>query len=122
MSRSSAVRSYARRRLTSPVYWATIDPASTYHQEWLQLFGAGRVPVLDPEPDLARAGQGDPRLYYRVDVPRLTGDQRVRLAGFLAARWVWTVSEVLALLDEPGVGLPVLAEGVTVGIDARLLR
>lgn len=104
----------------SPVFWATISRSNPRRAEWLQVFGTDRLPVLSPTPHAASVACVGARLFYRVDVSSLNEEQRARLASFLSAKWGWSPAEVLASLDDPAHGLPVLAEGVTIGIDARL--
>ena len=98
---------------------AVILDGSPRYKEWLEVFGANRVPVTTAVPRKTDLPGKPGAEFYLLDVAALTAEQRSRLVVHLSCKFNLPAEEVEASLDEHG--LPILAEDVYVPIDYRYL-
>lgn len=97
-----------------------LRPESPRAADWQRVFGGLTVPLLAPfaihvqVPDVVRE-------CYRVDVAALTPEQRRRAVEHIVQRFGVPAAEVEADLDNDELGLPILAEDVSVTFDQRAL-
>jgi hypothetical protein len=97
---------------------ARIRPDSPRYRDWLHVFGCDVVALASPVPQWA-AAPGVPRgEFYALHVPSLSAPARERLVARLADRFGIPPEEVSRAIDGPE-GVPILADDVTVAIDAR---
>ena len=64
---------------------------------------------------------GTVQTFYRVDIDRLTAQQKDAVAEFITKRFCFSLDEVLADMANPDHGMPILADDVSVSFDARLV-
>lgn len=98
---------------------ATILPSSPRAAVWREVFGSETVPILSPLPQTAQTPRGDAE-FYRLDVARLSDEQRKRVVSHLCQKWQLRHEEVVRLVNDPDHGVPLLAADLVVPLDLRL--
>lgn len=91
---------------------AIINEKSTRYQEWLDIMGTNEFPLKSPIPERLSAPGIEAGLFFQIDIPLLTEEQRSRLVSRLAIRFNMDGQEVDDELDD--IGCVVLDEDVTV--------
>lgn len=97
---------------------AHIRPGSPRAKQWLDVFGTTCVPIKGLFPHRG-VFAGVTREFYDVAVDRLSDDQVERAARFVAEKFGEPLEQARQALHREH-GLPLLAEDVTVSVDARL--
>lgn len=98
---------------------ATINPANPRAASWRYVFEAETVPLESPASHAARAPDGTVKHFYRIALDALDQAARRRLIDHIARAFGLTPEEVHRDITGPR-GCPILADDVTVTIDARL--
>lgn len=107
---------------SEPTFTVTItDPQR--RAEWIDILGTDTVPVVSPIPHRASAPGRPDSLFYRLDLTRVTPDQRARLVKHLAAKFGLLESAVER--DMGDYQVPILADhtvltGTSAGLAAFL--
>lgn len=102
------------------MFQATINPESPRAKAFQEIFGGRTIPVLSPLPTRAQGPDGEAQ-FYRLDVGKLTTEQRRRLVAHISAKWNISPAAVEASIDDPEHGVPILATDVIVPIDLRMV-
>lgn len=103
----------------APVVTARIPENSPRRADWIEVFGTEVLPIISPVP-VVNDGPTGRREFYRLDVSRITPQQRQRLVRWLSKRWKLPVHEVEKSVDDPEHGVPLLADDLVVAADMRL--
>lgn len=94
---------------------AIISDRSPRYAEWLAVFGKAEVPIINiMVPNLANV-LGEVREVYMLDLKKLTPEQMRRLKGHIASKFGVSMEEIEREL--PKIGVPILAEDVSVTTD-----
>lgn len=96
-----------------------IDPNCERAEWWRHCYGSLDVPLLSPIPEWRRGPDGTPQRFFKVDMRRLTDEQRERVAAFVADKFSVPIDDVRADMERDGI--PILADDVIVSFDARLV-
>lgn len=94
-----------------------MTPGTRRAEEWMRIFGTLDVPLLSAVTVKDSTGAD----FYRLNVKELTQLQRDRLIRHMVFKTGRPIEKVIADLDNPDIGMPVLADDITVTFDARLL-
>lgn len=98
---------------------AKIRPDSPRHANWIHILGTDTAPIEGPTTGIGSAPGIERAQFYKLQVKALDADQRERLFEYLSAGFGAPRAEVERDIDDPEHGVPVLADDVTVFIDAR---
>lgn len=94
---------------------AIISEQSPRYEEWMKVFGTKEVPIINIFfPNLANV-LGEIREVYMLDLDKLTPDQLGRLKGHIASKFGVSMEEIER--DLPAIGVPILAEDLTITTD-----
>lgn len=94
---------------------AIISESSPRYAEWLAVFGGAEVPIINIVfPNKANV-LGEIRDVYMLDLAKLTPEQMGRLKGHIASKFGISMEEIER--DLPAIGVPILAEDLTVTTD-----
>ncbi len=99
---------------------ASISPDSPRYPDWVATFGGPTVPVRCPLPHRGFKPDGTHGRFYHVDGARLDPARRRALINHIARRWGIDPATVENQMDAEH-GIPILADGVYVRVDLRLL-
>ncbi len=88
-------------------------PDTERYRNWLRVFGAGKVYLVDPLPKRADLPGHPQAIIYLGDYKRLDADQRANLITHLSVSFAILPSEVKQEMEQHGV-FPILAEDVWV--------
>ncbi len=98
---------------------ATLNQCSERSGAWVRLFGSTSVVIKSPVPLRADLPGLGVREVYFVDLEKLSDEQLDRIAREMSLRFSLPLPEVTA--DLRSLGLPILAEDISVSFDARLV-
>src|SRR5689334_21490583 len=99
---------------------AVISQISPRYEDWMYILGSPEAPIVSPCTVMATApGLPAPKAFYRLDVTRLTVDQRSRLIERISEKWHLKPSEVEKDISSEH-GIPILADDVTLVVDGRI--
>jgi hypothetical protein len=100
--------------MNTPNDWKTTARAHDPERAalWQETFGRDRVPIKTMVPQWVSVPGHPLVLAYMMDLAALTAEQRARLVRAIAEKFGYPPTEVEAEMDR--VGVPVLAENVTV--------
>jgi hypothetical protein len=94
---------------------AIISDRSPRYAEWLAVFGTIEVPIINIFfPNKANV-LGEIRDVYMLDLKKLTPEQMGRLKGHIASKFGVSMEEIER--DLPRIGVPILADDVSVRTD-----
>jgi hypothetical protein len=99
---------------------AIIAKDSPRAARWREVFGTETIPLVSP---LAQRGMVlgmESARFYKLDVRRLSPEQRRRLVAYLTGRFRLSEAEVNESLDGEH-GMPILADDVVVVMSPRLV-
>lgn len=94
---------------------AIISKDSPRYAEWLAVFGGAEVPIINIVFPSKANVLGEIRDVYMLDLDKLTPDQIGRLKGHIASKFGVSMEEIER--DLPRIGVPILAEDLTVTTD-----
>ena len=98
---------------------AVISKSSPRYNEWLEVFGTDRIPLVSPIPYTGSAPGVSKAEFYKLDAASLTKDQRGRFVAHISKKF--HVSEDLVWHEiTSGSPIPILADDVTVALDLVL--
>lgn len=99
-----------------------IEPSHAYINNperktfWIEVFGSDRVPIESPIGEIAEIpGFKYPQKVLKLDMKRVTEQQKQKLVAAIAKKFNITEEEVKKDLEEKG--MPILDKDVTVSID-----
>lgn len=96
--------------------FATISDKSERYQEWIDVFGTDRIPIINCMiPDRLNI-RGIVREAYMIDLKKLSAEQMERMIDHISRKFAIPFKEVKAEL--PKIGVPILAEDVCVSTDS----
>ena len=99
-------------------FYAMLAPSSPRYADWLRVFHGAQLPIVTPTPMCAQLPIGEHDVYLVV-LELLEEDVRDRLVQHLAEKFNEPVDVARQVLAQEG--LPILAEDLTVSIDARFV-
>jgi len=99
---------------------AVISHDNPRAQDWIEVFGTNRAPVVSPFVRLAELPGGNVRACYFVEVERLAPDVIERLVAFAARRFGGTADDHRRELAERKL-FPLVADDVSIVIDPRFV-
>lgn len=82
------------------------------------VFGSATVPIMSPFVERGNLPGLGERDVYKLNLKKLTPEQRVRLVAYVAGRFDLPLAEVERDLE--ATGMPILAEGCVVSVPAAL--
>lgn len=95
--------------------FAYLSERSSRYPEWIKVFGTNQVPILNTlAPNLANV-LGEIKMVYLLDLSKLSEQQMTRLKEHIVQKFGVSMEEVERTLPE--IGVPILAEDVTVSTD-----
>jgi hypothetical protein len=98
-------------------FTATLNPQSPRYDAWVRVLGQDVVPLKSPASFLANLGEEADVEVYALAVEALSIGQCARLVDWIAENF--GVAPQLAVQAINGVGFPVRAADVTVGMSMR---
>lgn len=93
---------------------ATIKPDSPRRADWIYMFGRDTVFIRHPEPFEHDGPRGKELFLLVAPSEYRPREVRKRVIARMAERWGLAKRDVEEHLDDPRLGLPILAEDVTV--------
>ena len=99
---------------------ATIRDTAARAADWERVFGSRQIPIKSPVPHRGSAPGHASAEFYELALEQLSPEQRERLVHHLAERFEIPPAEVYVELRRHGY-VPILAEDVSVSIDARCI-
>ena len=98
---------------------AIISKSSPRYNEWLEVFGTDRIPLVSPIPYTGSVPGISKAEFYKLDPSSLTEDQLMRFVAHISKKF--HVSEDLVWHEiTSGSPIPILADDVTVALDLML--
>jgi hypothetical protein len=99
---------------------AIIASDSPRAARWREVFGSEVIPLVSPVAVRGQVLGMESARFYKLDVRRLSDDQRHRLEAYLCGRFRLSRDEVRESLDGEH-GLPILADDVLVAVSPRIV-
>lgn len=98
---------------------AIISKSSPRYDEWLEVFGTDRIPLVSPLPYTGSAPGISKAQFYKLDTSALTEDQRMRFVAHISKKFQMSEDLVWREIksDSP---IPILADDVTVALNLNL--
>lgn len=98
---------------------AIISKSSPRYNEWLEVFGTDRIPLVSPIPYTGSAPGISKAQFYKLDTAALTEDQRIRFVAHISKKFQMSEDLVWGEItsDNP---IPILADDVTVALNLNL--
>jgi|SRR5215470_14755252 len=90
--------------------------SSPRYENWREILQSDEAPIRNPVPIKAIFGAEIAEI-FRLDIAKLTADQRSRLIAFMVQKF--NIAEATALAELEVNGFPIRAEDVCVAFDLR---
>lgn len=108
-------------------HFAVISQTSPRYEDWLYVLGSDRTPVTSnvampaTSPGLSREyGIRNVAMFYKLDITRITPEQRSRIVERIAVKWGLDTALVERDIEDPAYGVPILADDVAIILDERM--
>ena len=96
---------------------AILDPHALNYWSWFKILDSDFVPLVSYTTEFADVGELKGLPVYRLDLRRITLNQRVNLVAHLAQLFGWAVVDVEAELNQNG--FPILASDLIIHKEAK---
>lgn len=114
-------REINRRVIDMVQLYAVISETSPRYQDWVYILGSNQAPIMSsrPVPGLTSTPSAG-ELFYKMDLLRITEEQRERLIKLISDKWNLGCAAVERQLVDPARGIAIPVDDVLIVLDDRM--
>lgn len=102
--------------------YALISKTSPRYPDWVFILGSDEAPIMSSSPVRGSAPGLANALFYKLDLLRISEEQRLRLVLHISALWNLDCEIVERELVDPAHGLAIPADDVMIVLDGRMMH